>query len=52
MEAGSDTPVGARSGFTFEVTLDVPWNAVEAYVQLHSEGVFELEKTVPDVLVP
>ena len=46
MAMGSDTPVGARSG----ITLEVPWNAPEAYVQLHSEGVFELEKTVPDVL--
>ena len=46
----SDMPAGARSGITFDVTLEVPWNAPEAYVQLHSEGVFKLEKTIPDVL--
>ena len=51
MATGSDTPAGARSGITFDVMLEVPWNAPEAYVQLHSEGVFEIEKTVPDVLV-
>ena len=45
-----DMPAGARSGITFDVTLDVPWNAPEAFVQLHLEGVFELEKTIPDVL--
>ena len=39
----------ARSGITFGVTLEVPWNAPEAYVQLHSDGVFDLD-TVPDVL--
>ena len=50
MATGSDTPAGAQSGVTFDVTLEVPRNAPEAYVQLHSEGVFELEKTVPDVL--
>ena len=39
-----------RSGITFDVTLEVPWNAPEASVQLHSDGVFDLEKTVSDVL--
>ena len=38
-----------QSGITFGVTLEVPWNAPEAYVQLHSDGVFDLD-TVPDVL--
>ena len=50
MATGSDTPAGARSGVTFDVTLEVPGKPPDAYVQLHSEGVFELEKTVPDVL--
>ena len=50
MATGSDTPAEARSGVTFDVTLEVPWNAPEAYVQLNSDGVFDLEKTVPDVL--
>ena len=50
MATCSDTAAEARSGVTFVVTLEVPWNAPEAYVQLHSDGVFDLEKTVPDVL--
>ena len=40
---------GGRSGITFGVTLEVPWNALEAYVRLHSDGVVDLG-TVPDVL--
>ena len=40
-----------RPGITFEVTLDVPWNAPEAVVHLHSDGVVEWDlDTVPDVL--
>ena len=39
----------ARSGITFGVILEVPWNAPEAYVQLDSVGVVDLY-TVPDVL--
>ena len=38
-----------RSGITFDVTLEVPWNAPDAYVQLDSVGVVDLD-TVPDVL--
>ena len=49
MATGGDTPADARSGITFGVTLEVPWNAPEAYVQLYSDGVFDLD-TVPDVL--
>ena len=49
MTTDGDTPAEARSGITFGVTLEVPWNAPEAYVQLHSDGVFDLD-TVPDVL--
>ena len=49
MAAGRDTPAGDRSGVTFDVMLEVPWNAPEAYVQLHSAGVFELKDTIPDV---
>ena len=48
MATDGDTPAEARS--TFGVTLEVPWNALEAHVQLHSDGVFDLEKTVPDVV--
>ena len=50
MATGSDTLVEARSGITFDVILEVPWKVPDAYVQLHSDGVFDLEKTVPDVL--
>ena len=40
-----------ESGFCDgDVTLEVPWNAPEAYVQLHSEGVFKLEATILNVL--
>ena len=46
MATGGDTPAEARSAITFGVTLEVPWNAPEAYVQLHSDHVFDLEKTV------
>ena len=49
MATGGDMPEEAQSGITFGVTLEVPWNAPEAYVQLHSDGVVNLD-TVPDVL--
>ena len=49
MAAGGGTPEDARSGVTFGVTLDVPWNAPEAYVQLDSVGLFDLVM-LPDVL--
>ena len=38
-----------RSGVNFDVELEVPWNAREAYVHLDSDGVYDLT-TVPDVL--
>ena len=44
-----DGPAEARSGITFGVTLEVPWNVLEAYVHLHSDVVVDLD-TVPDVL--
>ena len=49
MVTGGDTPADARSGINFDVVLEVPWNAPEAYVQLDSDGVYDLD-TVPDVL--
>ena len=42
------TPTDARSGVTFDVELEVPWNAPEAYIQLDSDSVYDLA-TVPDV---
>ena len=47
--ADGDATAGAQSGITFGVMLDVPWNAPEAIVHLHSVGVVDLN-TVPDVL--
>ena len=34
---------GGRPSITFDVTLDVPWNASEAVVHLHSDSVVELD---------
>ena len=49
MATDSDATAGGRPGITFEVTLDIPWNAPEAVVHLHSDGVVDLDM-VPDVL--
>ena len=49
MAVGRDTPVRARSGVTFDVTIDIPWNAPEAHIQLNSTGVFDLENSIQDV---
>ena len=49
MATGSDRPTDDRSGVNFDVELQVPWNAPEAYVNLDSDGVYGLQ-TVPDVL--
>ena len=49
MAAVRGTPVDARPGITFEVTIDVQWNAPEAHVQLTSAGVFDLDKSLTDV---
>ena len=37
-----------RSGVTFDVELEIPWNALEAYMQLDYGGVYDLA-TVPHV---
>ena len=42
MATDSDAAAGGRSGISFDVMLDVPWNAPEAVVHLHSDGVVEL----------
>ena len=49
MATDGDATSGARSGITFGVMLDVPWNAPEAIVHLHSDGVVDLD-TVLNVL--
>ena len=48
MATGGVTPADAWSGVTFDVQLQIPWNAPEAYIQLDSEGVYD-HATVPDV---
>ena len=48
MAMGSDSLADGRSGVDFNVKLQVPWNAPEAYVNFDSD-VYEL-KTIPDVL--
>ena len=48
MATGGVTPADGRSGVTFDVELEVPWNAPEAYIQLNSKGVYDLA-TVPNV---
>ena len=51
MATDSDAVAEGRPGITFDVALDVPWNAPEAVVHLHSDGVVELDlDTILDVL--
>ena len=49
MATDSAATTGGRAGIAFDVELVVPWDAPEAAVDLHSNGVVELD-TVPDVL--
>ena len=42
MAMGSDNPADGRSGVNFNVELQVSWNVTEAYVNLDSDGVYEL----------
>ena len=49
MAMGSDSPAESRSGVDFNVQLQVSWNALEAHVNLDSDGIYQL-KSVPDVL--
>ena len=49
MATGGGTPDDARSGISFGVMLQVPWNAPEAYVQLDSSGLSDLVM-LPEVL--
>ena len=43
MAMGSDSPADGWSGVDFNVELQVSWNAPEAYVNLDSDGVYELK---------
>ena len=49
MATDSAAVAGGRAGITFGVELVVPWDALEAVVDLHSDGVLDLD-TVPDVI--
>ena len=49
IEYNSAAATGGWAGITFDVDLVVPWDAPEAVVDLHSDGVVELDM-VPDVL--
>ena len=49
MATDSAAAAGGRAGITFGVELVVPWDAPEAVVDLHSDGVMDLD-TVPDVI--
>ena len=49
MATDSVAAAGGRAGITFGVELVVPWDAPEAVVDLHPDGVMDLE-TVPDVI--
>ena len=49
MATDSAAATGGRAGITFDVELVVPWDTPEAVVDLHSDGVVELD-TVPDVI--
>ena len=45
----SAAATGGQTGITFGVELVVPWDAPEAVVDVHSDGVMDLE-TAPDVI--
>ena len=49
MATDSAAAAGGRADITFGVELVVLWDALEAVVDLHSDGVMDLE-TVPDVI--
>ena len=49
MAAGRETLVGVRSGVTFDVKIDILWNAPEAHIWLDSADVFDLKDEIQDV---
>ena len=51
MVTGSSLPGADRTGIDFQVNVQIPWNAPEAYVMLGSPGLFMLDtERIPDVL--
>ena len=51
MATGNSQPGADRKGIDFEVHVQIPWNAPEAYVTLNSPEVFELDTDfLPHVL--
>ena len=51
MATDSAAAVGDWAGITLGVELVIPWDAPEAVVDLHSDGVMDLG-TIPDVYWP
>ena len=49
MATDSAAAAGGRAGITFDVELVVPWDAPEAVIDFHSDGVMDLG-TIPDVI--
>ena len=49
MVADSAAAAGGRAGITFDVELVIPWDALEAVVDLHSDILMDLE-IVPNVI--
>ena len=51
MATGSGRPAVDRPGIDFQVQVQVPWNALEAYAAVDSAGAYDLNMTsVLDVL--
>ena len=47
---GTSPPGAGRKGIDFQVNVQIPWNAPEAYVTLDSPGLFMLDTArIPDV---
>ena len=51
MASGSSPPGAYRKGIYFQVNVQIPWNAPEAFLTLDSPGLFVLDTAhIPDVL--
>ena len=51
MATGNSPPGADRTGIDFQVSVQIPWNAPEAYLMLDSSGLFMLDAAhIPDVL--
>ena len=51
MATGTSQPGADRKGIDFQVDVQIPWNAPEAFVMLYSPGMFVLDTMrIPDIL--